>query len=130
MTDSTVNTISSAFHGEGFAPNPDCQYSDTSIRRVAAQEHLESVTWADSGHVDRACRVFEQLLIGWPDGPYLDRFYASLRRDGCTVDYPGTGLITSPADRGGLRPLPFAGHPFRSLGHPGTARSHPARDHR
>jgi energy-coupling factor transport system ATP-binding protein len=34
------------------------------------------------------------------------RFYASLHRDGCTVDYPGTGLITPPADRGTLRSLP------------------------
>jgi hypothetical protein len=106
MTDSTVNTISSAFHDEGFAANPDCTYEDSSVRRVTAQEHLESVTWTDPVHVDRACRVFEQLLIGWLDSPYLDRFYASLRRDGATVDHPGTGLITPPADRGALRPLP------------------------
>lgn len=67
---------------------------------------LDSVNWTDPAHVDRACRVFEQLLIGWHDSPYLNRFYASLRRDGCTVDYPGTGLITPPADRGALRRLP------------------------
>jgi len=106
MTDSTVNTISSAFHDEGFAAKPDCTYEDSSVRRVTAQEHIESVNWTDPAHVDRACRVFEQLLIGCHDSPYLDRFYVSLRRDGCTVDYPGTGLITPPADRGALRPLP------------------------
>lgn len=106
MTDSTVNTISSAFHDEGFAANADSAYEDSSVRRVTAQEHLESVNWTDPAHVERACRVFEHLLVGWPDSPYLDRFYASLRRDGATVDYPGTGLITPPAGRGALRPLP------------------------
>jgi hypothetical protein len=103
MTDSTVNIISSAFHDEGFAANPDCTYEDSS---VTTQEHLESVNWTDPAHVHRACRVFEHLLISWHDSPYLDRFYASLRRDGCTVDYPGAGLITPPADRGTLRSLP------------------------
>jgi hypothetical protein len=106
MTDSTVNTISSAFHDEGFAASPGCTYENSSVRRVTTQEHLESVNWTDPAHVQRACRVFEHLLIDWHDSPYLDRFYASLRRDGCTVDYPGTGLITPPADRGTLRPLP------------------------
>ena len=38
MTDSTV---SSAFHDEGFAANPDCTYEDSSVRRVTTQEHLE-----------------------------------------------------------------------------------------
>ena len=50
--------------------------------------------------------MFEHLLIGWHDGPYLDRSYASLRLDGATVDHPGTGLITPAADRGALRSLP------------------------
>ncbi|WP_410662107.1 abortive infection family protein [Amycolatopsis sp. lyj-84] len=105
MTDSTVGAITSAFQDEGFAPNPDCRYDDTSVRRTAAQERLESVDWTDSGHVARACRVFERLLIDWEDGPYLDRFYNSLRRDGCSVDYPGTGLITPPTASGHLRPI-------------------------
>jgi hypothetical protein len=104
MTDSTVGAITGAFHDEGFPPNPDCAYSDSSVRRLETQARLESVDWTDPGHVARACRVFEQLLLGWPDGTYLDRFYASLRRDGCTVDYPGTGLITPPADLG-MQPM-------------------------
>ena len=105
MTDSTVGAISSAFQDEGFAPNPDCTYDDSSVRRTTTQERLESVSWTDPGHVARACRVFERLLIDWQDVPYLQRFYDSLRRDGCSVDHPGTGLITPPTDNGSVRPL-------------------------
>lgn len=43
MTGSTVGAISSAFQDEGFAPNPDYRYDDSSVRRIATQEHLESV---------------------------------------------------------------------------------------
>ena len=63
MTDSTIAAISAAFHDAGFAPNPDCTYDDSSVRRTATQEYLEA------------------------------------------VDYPGTGIITSPADHSPLRPL-------------------------
>jgi hypothetical protein len=105
MTSSTVGAIASAFQDEGFAPNPDCRYDDSSVRRTTTQEHLTSVNWGDPGHVARACRVFERLLLNWEDDPYLQRFYNSLRRDGCSVDHPGTGLITPPADRGSLRSL-------------------------
>lgn len=105
MTDSTIGAIVSAFQDEGFAPNPNCRYQDSSVRRSTTQEYLDSVDWTDPGHVSRACRVFERLLIDWPDSSYLQRFYDSLRRDGCSVDYPGTGLITPPVDRNPLRPL-------------------------
>lgn len=104
MTDSRVAAIGAAFQDAGFAPNPDCTYDDSSVRRTYTQEFLESVDWTDPDHVDRACRAFERLLTGWPDGPELDAFYNALRRDGCTVDYPGTGMITPPTDRGPLRP--------------------------
>jgi abortive infection Abi-like protein len=43
MTDSSVNTISSAFHDEGFAANPACTYEDSSVRRVTAQEQLDRI---------------------------------------------------------------------------------------
>jgi len=105
MTSSTVGAIGASFQDEGFAPNPNCRYEDSSVRRTTTQAHLESVNWTDAGHVARACRVFERLLIGWEDGSYLQRFYDSLRRDGCSIDHPGTGLITPPADLGPLRPL-------------------------
>jgi hypothetical protein len=89
MTNSTVGAIRSAFQDEGFAPNPNTRYDDTSERRTATQEYLESVAWSDPDHVARACRVFERLLIGWADSPHLQRFYSHLRRDGCTLDPTG-----------------------------------------
>jgi Abortive infection C-terminus len=104
MTDSTVASIGAAFHDAGFAPNPDCSYDDSSVRRSHTQAYLEAVDWSDPGHVDRACRVFERLLTGWSATPELRAFYHSLIRDGCTVDFPGTGIITPPTDRGPLRP--------------------------
>lgn len=42
--------------------------------------------------------------MSWVATPELRAFYNSLVRDGCAVDYPGTGIITPPADRGPLRP--------------------------
>jgi hypothetical protein len=104
MTTSTDAAIVAAFQDAGFAPNPDCTYDDTSVRRTRTQEYLQSVNWTDPDHVDRACRAFERLLTGWPEGPELTGFYNALRRDGCTVDYPGTGMITPPAARGPLTP--------------------------
>jgi hypothetical protein len=104
MTDSTVAAIGAAFQDAGFAPNPDCTYDDSSVRRTHTQEYLEAVDWTDPDHVDRACRAFERLLTGWPEGAEVTAFYNALRRDGCVVDYPGTGMITPPADRGPLRP--------------------------
>lgn len=92
MTDSSVGAISGAFHDEGFAPNPDTRYEDSSVRRTTTQEHLESVNWSDVNHVNRVLQVFERLLVNW-EGPLVQRFYNSLRRDGCPVD-ADTGLIT------------------------------------
>lgn len=37
MTDSTLGAISTAFQDEGFAPNPDCHYEDSSVRRRTTQ---------------------------------------------------------------------------------------------
>lgn len=88
MTDSTVGAIGTAFQDEGFAPNPDCTYQDSSVRRTTAQEHMESVDWTDPTHVARALRVFERLLHGYQP-PYTDRFYRSLRRDGYQITDAG-----------------------------------------
>ncbi|QYN19658.1 hypothetical protein [Amycolatopsis sp. DSM 110486] len=104
MTNSTLAAIRSAFQDEGFAPNPDTRYDDTSSRRTATQEYLESVAWSDPDHVARACRAFERLLIDWDDDePHLKSFYSALRRDGCTFD--PHGMITPPVGNGSLRPL-------------------------
>jgi hypothetical protein len=40
MTDSTVGAINTAFQDEGFAPNPDCRYEDSSVRRQTTQSYL------------------------------------------------------------------------------------------
>ena len=94
MTNSTVGEIATAFQDEGFAPNPDSSYQDSSVRRVTTQEYLESVDWSDRGHVTRALRAFERLLLGVrPDrGPsYLswDQFVLAMKRDGYDVTEDG-----------------------------------------
>lgn len=106
MTDiSSYRRVADAFQDEGFAPNPDCTWDDSSVRRTTTQQYLESVDWTDPAHVGRACRAFERLLAEWaPDTADLQRFHNSLRRDGCTVDST-TGQITPPTDPTPLRPL-------------------------
>ncbi len=94
MTSSTVGEIATAFQDEGFAPNPDSSYQDSSVRRVTTQEYLDSVDWSDRGHVTRALRAFERLLLGVrPDRgtPYLgwDQFILALKRDGYDVTEDG-----------------------------------------
>jgi hypothetical protein len=92
MTSSTVGEIAEAFQDEGFAPNPDCTYEDSSSRRTTTQSYLEAVNWADPNHVRRALRVFQRLLDGWRcDEP--DKFWRSLRCDGFVQDEE-TGQIT------------------------------------
>jgi hypothetical protein len=103
MTDSTWGAIGAAFEDEGFAPNPDCTYDDTSVRRRRTQEYLDSVVWRDAGHVGRALRVFERLLHGY-EGKYTEQFRHSLRRDGYITD-PETGHITPTGPRFAERSL-------------------------
>ncbi|WP_239154859.1 hypothetical protein [Amycolatopsis sp. FDAARGOS 1241] len=87
MTDSTWGEIVRAFQDEGFASNPNSTYADSSVRRKTTQEYLDSVDWTDPGHVARACRAFETLLVGWDDTPHLLRFYASTLRCGGTAQW-------------------------------------------
>lgn len=93
MTDSTVGAIATAFQDEGFAPNPDCTYEDTSIRRHTTQSYLDAVDWTDPRHVARFLRVAERLLDAF-ETQYLRRFHQSLHRDGYDVD-DQTGQITA-----------------------------------
>jgi len=95
MTDSTYNTIVVAFQDEGFAPDPDCVYEDSSVRRTVTQEYLSAVDWSDPGHVARALRVFEQLIEGF-DGQALLSLRKALRRDGYELDAEGTITRTAP----------------------------------
>lgn len=93
MTGSTVGEIAAAFQDEGFAPNPDCTYQDSSVRRETTQAYLEAVDWRDPRHVARALRVFGRLMHGF-DAQYAEQLRHSLRRDGYVTD-PETGHITS-----------------------------------
>ena len=92
MTDTTLGAIGTAFQDEGFAPNHDCTYEDSSQRRTATQAYLEAVDWTDAGHIRRVLRVFERLLHGY-DPEYTRNFINALRRDGYLVDKE-TGHIT------------------------------------
>ena len=65
MTGSTVGEIADGFQDEGFAPNPDCSYEDSSVRRQSTQAYLEAVDWSDPGHVTRALRAFGRLMHGF-----------------------------------------------------------------
>lgn len=91
MTDSTVGAIGTAFQDESFAPNPDCAYQDSSVRRVTTQSYLDAVDWSAPVHITRFLRVAERLLHGW-DPKYAAKFWLSLRRDGYEVD-ESTGQI-------------------------------------
>ncbi len=92
MTDSTVGPINTAFHDEGFAPDPDSRYEDSSVRRRTTQSYLDAVDWTDPRQVSRFLRVAERLLNGW-EPQCLSHFHQSLRRDGYQVDEQ-TGHIT------------------------------------
>ncbi len=94
MTGSTVNEIATAFQDEGFAPNPDCAYQDSSVRRLTTQEYLDSVDWSDHSHVERALRAFERLLLGLRPNPgtsFLswDQFVLAMKQDGYDVREDG-----------------------------------------
>ncbi|GAA2688773.1 MULTISPECIES: hypothetical protein [Actinosynnema] len=106
MTDiSSYRRVANAFQDEGFAPNPDCTWDDSSVRRTTTQQYLESVDWTNPSHVGRACRAFERLLAEWaPDNAELQRFHNFLRRDGYTID-SATGQITPPTGTNPLRPI-------------------------
>src|ERR1035441_5874447 len=93
MTGSTVGEIGAAFQDEGFAPDPDCTYQDSSVRRQTTQEYLDAVDWSDPRHVTRALRVLERLMHGF-EAQYTEQLRHSLRRDGYVTD-PATGHVVS-----------------------------------
>ena len=103
MTGSTLGEIDTAFQDEGFAPNPNCTYQDSSARRTRTQEYLESVDWTDINHLNRALRVMERLVHGY-EPEYSKKFLNSLRRDGYAID-DETGHITPLGPRFSLESL-------------------------
>lgn len=84
-TSSTIGVISTAFQDEGFAPNHDSTYEDSSERRVTAQQHMDSVDWADQGHVTRALRAMERIIEDFAP-EYVEKFWAALEQDGYKRD--------------------------------------------
>jgi hypothetical protein len=104
VTNSSVGAIATAFQDEGFAPNPDSRYEDSSSRRSTAQAYLESVDWTDHAHVERALRAFERLLLGLrPDtgssSLEWDQFVRAMKRDKHEVDGDGQIISLVPAPR-------------------------------
>ena len=106
MTDSTYNEISRAFQDEGFAPDPECTWDDSSVRRTTAQQYLSAVNWTDPSHVTRALHVFERLLDGFT-GQALRPLRNALRRDGYQLDTGGeiTRLRPEPVVLGSMADL-------------------------
>jgi hypothetical protein len=94
-TSSTLGQIGSAFQDEGFAPNSDSTYLDSSERRMLAQQYLEAVNWSDHDHVARALRAIERVLEGW-DEEIVEKFWKSLAHDGYRRNAE-TGLLDIPA---------------------------------
>lgn len=96
-TDSTVGAIATAFQDEGIAPNHESTYEDTSVRRVTAQQYMESVDWTNEAHVARALRAMERLLEDFPEGA-TGRFWSALEDDGYVRD-PGSKRLDLRATR-------------------------------
>lgn len=105
-TGSTHGRIVAAFQDEGFAPNPDSTWEDTSVRRTTTQHYLEAVDWSDTGHGTRALRVMTRIMDEFDD-QYTEPLRKALLHDGCQVDddrhitLPATPLPRVPLD--GLR---------------------------
>ncbi|NEB23091.1 abortive infection family protein [Streptomyces sp. SID6673] len=91
-TDSTVGAIGAAFQDEGFEPNHESKYEDSSVRRITAQEYLESVDWTNDEHVGRALRAMERI-IEYFDEQYTEKFWTALERDGYKRDPETKRLI-------------------------------------
>jgi hypothetical protein len=93
-TNSTLGEIDRAFEDEGFAPNVESTYQDSSQRRMRAQEYLETVNWSNHDEVARALRAMERILEGW-DEDYVKGFWRLLAQDGYKRN-PDTRLLDIP----------------------------------
>lgn len=94
-TSSTLGAIRSAFQDEGFGPNWESTYEDSSERRTLAQRYLDAVDWSDPAHVARALRAIERVLEGWESDEFIERFWTSLAHDGYRRNAE-TGLLDIP----------------------------------
>ncbi|MCZ4590425.1 abortive infection family protein [Rhodococcus opacus] len=121
-TDSTVNVIATAFQDEGFAPNYESTYVDSSVRRQTAQHHMESVNWADEEQVARALRAIERIIEDF-DQQYTSKFWTALEHDGYRRD-PDTKRLLLRAPRS-----PFADETLSNLTDPSVIKSYLDRLH-
>ena len=95
-TNSTVGQIEDAFRDEGFSPNSDPDFKDSSDRRLTANNFLNAVNWTDVNECDRAIRAMERILI--PISPARqfvhdistwDAFTRYLKEDGWEITTEG-----------------------------------------
>lgn len=101
MTGSTYGAIVQAFQDEGFDPNPDSSYQDSSVRRSIAHEYLSNINWEDAQVYRRVIPVFQRLLAGvrpepGKSYPSWDSFVDLMDADGWVVSE--TGRITPKND--------------------------------
>src|SRR5689334_20596444 len=90
-TDIYQRPIEEYWRDEGFGPvdiDPD---TDTSVRRRTFDSYATGVDWADHQQVDRALRVFEQMLRfvrrqPGPAEPDFDDLRETLEGDGFRLD--------------------------------------------
>ena len=95
-TNSTVGQIEDAFRDEGFSPNSDPDFKDSSDRRLTDNNFLNAVNWTDVNECDRAIRAMERILI--PISPARqfvhdistwDAFTRYLKEDGWEITTEG-----------------------------------------
>lgn len=118
MTSQVNDRITAAFHDEGFDPDPDCDYEDSSVRRTRTQEFFSGIDWDDPDIYPRIVRVFERLLpeVRPTEGyrsPDWDSFVRLMDGDGWTVT--DQGHITAKHD-----PLLLAPEAITQLRDPGA----------
>ncbi len=85
-----LRVINNIWQDEGFAPNPDPQWSGGE-RRNSYQAYLDAVDWSDQAHVVRALRAFERTAeLGELEQHH--EALAGLERDGFKVHVALSGV--------------------------------------
>ena len=118
-----VGLIEDVFDAEGFAPSASSDKSGQ--RRNLFERYANTIDWQDHDQVQRALRVFEEILTWGDDTPseYVDKAVAKIRRlldeDGYILD-----------DEGRIREKPHhrnTGLPLQHLRDAASIREHLAR---
>ena len=114
-----LRSITNAFIAEGFVEGPQVDLGGQ--RRSLFATYESDVDWSDQGQVDRAVRVFEEMLSwGQGDAWFNNTFLPKIRRlfeyDGYLVD---DQLFIRP-----IRPWPLADLPLDQLQDPSAIQEH------